>query len=93
MTAVCPGPVRTEFFDIAQTTGEIPLYKKLVMADRERLWQKQYGTVCRERGFRVWDMDEGILGSCESLSSQPDPGYYGKDRVCTGKGTLVKCRN
>ena len=33
VTAVCPGPVRTEFFDIAQTTGEIPLYKKLVMAD------------------------------------------------------------
>ena len=27
-----PGTVRTEFFDIAQTTGEIPLYKKLVMA-------------------------------------------------------------
>ena len=33
VTAICPGPVRTEFFDIAQTTGEIPLYKKLVMAD------------------------------------------------------------
>ena len=32
VTAICPGPVRTEFFDIAQTTGEIPLYKKLVMA-------------------------------------------------------------
>ena len=33
VTAICPGPVRTEFFDIAQTTGEIPLYKKVVMAD------------------------------------------------------------
>ena len=25
VTAICPGPVKTEFFDIAQTTGEIPL--------------------------------------------------------------------
>lgn len=33
VTAICPGPVRTEFFDIAQTTGEIPLYKKVIMAD------------------------------------------------------------
>ncbi|MFR3283909.1 MAG: hypothetical protein ACLTR6_05810 [Clostridium fessum] len=31
MTAVCPGPVKTEFFDIAETTGEISLYKRLVM--------------------------------------------------------------
>ncbi len=33
VTAVCPGPVKTEFFDIAETTGSIPLYKRLVMAD------------------------------------------------------------
>lgn len=31
--AVCPGPVKTEFFDIAETTGQIPLYKLLVMAN------------------------------------------------------------
>lgn len=37
VTAVCPGPVRTEFFDIAQRTGEIPLYKQLVMADPKRV--------------------------------------------------------
>ena len=33
VTAVCPGPVKTEFFDIAETTGQIPLYKRLVMAN------------------------------------------------------------
>lgn len=32
VTAVCPGPVKTEFFEIAETTGQIPFYKKLVMA-------------------------------------------------------------
>lgn len=33
VTAVCPGPVRTEFFDVAETTGQIPLYKRMVMAN------------------------------------------------------------
>ena len=40
VTAVCPGPVRTEFFDIAETTGEIPLYKRLVMANPRRVVAK-----------------------------------------------------
>ena len=31
--AVCPGPVKTEFFDLAEKTGKIKLYKKVVMAD------------------------------------------------------------
>lgn len=33
ITAVCPGPVRTEFFDIAQMTGEVAFYKKIMMAN------------------------------------------------------------
>ncbi len=33
VTAVCPGPVDTEFFDIAETGAQIPLYKRLVMAN------------------------------------------------------------
>lgn len=40
VTAVCPGPVKTEFFDIAETTGEIPLYKRLVMANPRRVVAK-----------------------------------------------------
>lgn len=39
VTAVCPGPVKTEFFDIAETTGVIPLYKCLVMADPKKVVQ------------------------------------------------------
>ena len=34
------GPVKTEFFDIAETTGEIPLYKRLVMADPKKVVKK-----------------------------------------------------
>lgn len=37
VTAVCPGPVKTEFFDIAETTGNVPLYKKLTMADPQKV--------------------------------------------------------
>ncbi|WP_124066407.1 SDR family NAD(P)-dependent oxidoreductase [Clostridium sp. E02] len=37
VTAVCPGPVRTEFFKIAETTGHISLYKKILMADPKKV--------------------------------------------------------
>lgn len=32
VTAVCPGPVKTEFFDIAETYESVKLYKRLTMA-------------------------------------------------------------
>lgn len=37
VTAVCPGPVDTEFFDIAEKTGEVKFYKKLMMANCEKV--------------------------------------------------------
>ena len=40
VTAVCPGPVKTEFFSIAETTGTMPLYKKLTMADPKKVVKK-----------------------------------------------------
>lgn len=40
VTSVCPGPVKTEFFDIAQKTGKIALYKRLVMANPKRVVAK-----------------------------------------------------
>lgn len=40
VTAVCPGPVDTEFFGIAETTGSISLYKKLVMANPRKVVSK-----------------------------------------------------
>ena len=61
VTAICPGPVRTEFFDIAQTTGEIPLYKNWLWQHRERLWQKQSGTALQEEKFLSMGFYECIL--------------------------------
>ena len=40
VTAVCPGPVKTEFFDIAERTGKIQIYKKLFMADSKTTVKK-----------------------------------------------------
>lgn len=37
VTAVCPGPVKTEFFDLAERKSRIPLYKRLAMARPERV--------------------------------------------------------
>ncbi len=35
VTAVCPGPVSTEFFEIAESEESVPFYKRLVMSDCE----------------------------------------------------------
>ena len=40
VTAVCPGPVKTEFFDIAEMTGEVSVYKRLVMANPKHVVKK-----------------------------------------------------
>lgn len=37
VTAVCPGPVDTEFFAVAETTGEIPAYKQFAMANPKKV--------------------------------------------------------
>lgn len=42
VTAICPGPVKTEFFDIAQENAEIKLYKKLVMANSRKVVKKAF---------------------------------------------------
>ncbi|MBQ4521817.1 MAG: SDR family NAD(P)-dependent oxidoreductase [Lachnospiraceae bacterium] len=42
VTAICPGPVKTEFFDVAQEKAEIKLYKKLVMANPKKVVKKAF---------------------------------------------------
>lgn len=37
VTAVCPGPVKTEFFDVAERDTQVKLYKKLVMAKPDKV--------------------------------------------------------
>lgn len=54
VTAICPGPVKTEFFDIAQTTGEIPLYKQFVMAKPDRVVKKAIRDSVSRRELSVY---------------------------------------
>lgn len=37
VTAVCPGPVKTEFFDIAEENSSIAFYKKVFMAESKEV--------------------------------------------------------
>ncbi len=37
VTAVCPGPVRTEFFQVAETGEKMPFYKNLFMASPDKV--------------------------------------------------------
>lgn len=63
VTAVCPGPVKTEFFDIAETYEAVKLYKRLTMAKANKVVRRAlldakhgktvsvYGPLMR--GFRI----------------------------------------
>lgn len=54
VTAVCPGPVKTEFFDLAEQTGVVPLYKKLVMADPVKVVEKAFRDSIRGKSVSVY---------------------------------------
>lgn len=64
VTALCPGPVKTEFFQVAETTGKIPLYKRLAMAKPENVVQKGMKDCIKKRPVSVygWSMKSfGLL--------------------------------
>ncbi len=54
VTAVCPGPVRTEFFGIAEETGEVALYKKLFLANPVKVVKKAFRDSLRRRSVSVY---------------------------------------
>lgn len=56
VTAVCPGPVKTEFFDIAQTTGKIKAYKLLAMADARKVVAKAIRDAEEDKDVSVYGL-------------------------------------
>ncbi len=54
VTAVCPGPVRTEFFDIAETSGRIPFYKLFFMADPDKVVRKAFRDSVTGRDISIY---------------------------------------
>lgn len=68
VTAVCPGPVDTEFFDIAETTDQIPLYKRLVMANPRKVVKKAIMDSCMGRPVSVYGLTmKGFRVLCKAV--------------------------
>lgn len=54
VTAVCPGPVDTPFFDIAEKDGKILAIKKLTMASPEKVVEKAISDSFRKKEVSVY---------------------------------------
>ena len=61
MTAVCPGPVKTEFFDVAQTTGKVKAYKLLTMADAKEVVAKAIRDAEEDKDVSVYGLPMQIF--------------------------------
>lgn len=71
VTAVCPGPVDTEFFDIAEATDQIPLYKRLVMANPRKVVRKAIRDSAMGRPVSVYGLTmKGFRALCKAVPHQ-----------------------
>lgn len=56
VTAVCPGPVKTEFFDIAEETGATPWYKKYFYVDSKKVVHKAFEDAISRKEISVYSL-------------------------------------
>jgi hypothetical protein len=61
VTSVCPGPVRTEFFDIADPDGELKIIKKLFMADPVKVVTKAINDAALNKKVSIYGFTFKIL--------------------------------
>ena len=61
VTAVCPGPVDTPFFSIAEETGEAFLFKKMFMVPKEKVVQKALHDTFRGKDLSVYGLPMKIM--------------------------------
>lgn len=52
--AVCPGPVKTEFFEVAETENKIGFISKLKRADAEKVANKAYKDAMKKKEVSVY---------------------------------------
>ena len=68
VTAVCPGPVDTEFFSIAETTGEMPVYKQLVMADPKKVVRQAIRDSMMGKSISIYGLTMKLFyGICQTV--------------------------
>lgn len=56
VTAVCPGPIDTPFFDIAERTGKVLAIKKATMVDSASVARKALKDSCAKRSTSVYSL-------------------------------------
>lgn len=62
VTAVCPGPVETEFFDIAEKYGSALAVKKLTMVSPQRVVKDALKASCRKKEISVCSLPMMAFG-------------------------------
>ena len=68
ITAVCPGAVKTDFFDRAAAGKTLPAYKKLVMADMKKVVKKAWEDNTRNREISVYGyLMRGFYLACKLI--------------------------
>lgn len=54
VTSICPGPVKTEFFDLAEKTGSIKLYKKIFMSDPKKVVEQGLFDAYKKKSVSIY---------------------------------------
>lgn len=67
VTAVCPGPVKTEFFERAETVSKRPDYKKLFMAEPDKVVALALSDTARKKDISVYGMNIKLLQTLAKL--------------------------
>lgn len=80
VTAVCPGPVDTEFFDKSESeNGDTFVFKKFFMAEKEKVVKKALKDTFHKKDVSVYGLPMNMmrLGS-KAISHKPILSAYGK---------------
>ncbi len=64
VTAVCPGPVKTEFFDIAEENAKTSSFKKMFMAKPSKVVKKALRDSAAGKSISVYGLPMKLAGIC-----------------------------
>lgn len=90
VTAVCPGPVKTEFFDIAEELHAVPLYKKMAMADADRVVKLALRDSRKGRQVSVYGITMRLFAMAAKLL--PAGLFFFFIRLINGTGKIRQCK-
>lgn len=67
ITAVCPGPVRTEFFGLAENKAEIMWYKKMIMVESEDVVKQAFDDALANKEISIYGVPMKALCILEKI--------------------------